>query len=242
MTHGLPSCHFWIHSGEWQLESTAIDKSRGLQTDGETLAYFYYDFRNSRRMMAEEPLCSLTVQLLRKAKKDWLPLFSDLVDRKEQGGGPPANPVILTNLMQRAAGLYDQPTVIIDALDECDDLSELAIFHLLDPGAKFYLVSCPSRVRATPDIDDCPVTGLIAGGTCQRGSTNKSVRSPALRCGLTVQSIFILERNVTTYEIASLVMYPSYRIPRRPLKLKKPTAEQRECLQTEKGHGTGASS
>jgi hypothetical protein len=97
-------------------------------------------------MRAKEVLRSLIVQLLRNAKTDWLPLFSDLVEREQQGGGPPADPDILADLMQRAARLHDQPTVIIDALDECDDLSELlgALVKANDGGhCRFFVTSRP---------------------------------------------------------------------------------------------------
>lgn len=91
---------------------------------------------------------SLLVQLLRGAKINWLPLFSDLVERKNRGADPPADLDILTDLLMRAAGLHKRPIIVIDALDECNDLSNLLeVLTRLDNGhLQLFCVSRPEIV------------------------------------------------------------------------------------------------
>ncbi|KAF9222209.1 hypothetical protein BS17DRAFT_809569 [Gyrodon lividus] len=142
-------------TGKSVLASSVIDKLSGRQTDGETVTYFYCDFRHPRSIRAKKVLRSLIVQLLRNVKTDWLPPFSDLVERKQRGAGPPADPDILSDLLQRAARLHDQPTAIIDALDECDDLSELlgALVEVNDDGY--------CRLFVTSRTESCIKTAFI---------------------------------------------------------------------------------
>ncbi|KIJ09033.1 hypothetical protein PAXINDRAFT_102380 [Paxillus involutus ATCC 200175] len=112
-------------AGKSVLASGVIEDLLSGLADDETLAYFYCDFRNPRCISPMEVLRSLTAQLLRNSESDWLPSFSELVVRKDRGAGPPADIGTLSNLLKRAAGLYKRPMIVIDALDECDDLSKL---------------------------------------------------------------------------------------------------------------------
>ncbi|KIJ63621.1 hypothetical protein HYDPIDRAFT_41029, partial [Hydnomerulius pinastri MD-312] len=130
-------------AGKSVLASAVVDNlSRNLEHN-ETLAYFYCDFRNSRCTSAMEVLRSLTAQLLRQAKTNWLPSFSELVKRKDRGAGPPADVDILSDLLRSAAKLHSRPIVVVDALDECDDLRELlrALVGLNDGHCRFFVTS-----------------------------------------------------------------------------------------------------
>lgn len=105
--------------------SAIIDRLASDSRSGETLVYFYCDFRNPRTTSAMEVIRSLTVQLLRNANTDWFSSFSDVVTRKNRGAGPPVDLDVLLDLLKRAAKLHDHPIIVIDALDECDDLPDL---------------------------------------------------------------------------------------------------------------------
>ncbi|KAF9234572.1 hypothetical protein BU15DRAFT_65568 [Melanogaster broomeanus] len=114
-------------AGKSVLASAIIDNLSGGLADNGTLAYFYCDFRNPRSTSTMEVLRSLTVQFLRKLQSDWLSSkpFSELVTRKEEGAGPPVDIGTLSDLLRHAAGLHQRPMIVVDALDECDDLSKL---------------------------------------------------------------------------------------------------------------------
>ncbi|KAF9231979.1 hypothetical protein BU15DRAFT_81765 [Melanogaster broomeanus] len=114
-------------AGKTVLASTVIDNVSSALADDETLAYFYCDFRSPRSTRTTEILRSLTVQLLINSKIDWLssePL-SELLTLREQGAGPPVDLGTLSDLLRRTVRLHQRPIIVIDALDECDDLSEL---------------------------------------------------------------------------------------------------------------------
>ncbi|KAH0830234.1 ankyrin repeat-containing domain protein [Lanmaoa asiatica] len=120
---------FWLHgkagAGKSVLASFVIDNLFSGLTSDETFAYFYCDFRNPRCTTAMEVFRSLIKQLLFRSKLDWLSSFPDLMTRKQQGAGPPTSLGTLSDLLQRAVKLHGRPIIVIDALDECDDLSNL---------------------------------------------------------------------------------------------------------------------
>ncbi|KAF9237444.1 hypothetical protein BU15DRAFT_63168 [Melanogaster broomeanus] len=93
--------------------STIIDNLSSGLAHNETLAYFYCDFSNP--------------PFLRDSKLDWLSSepFSELVTCKEQGAWPPVDIDTSSDLLRHAARLHQRPMIVIDALDECDDLSKL---------------------------------------------------------------------------------------------------------------------
>ncbi|KAF9232181.1 hypothetical protein BU15DRAFT_81525 [Melanogaster broomeanus] len=120
---------FWLSgkagAGKSVLASGVIDSLSSRIADDETLAYFYCDFRNPRSTSTMEVLRSLTKQLLWNSEIDWLASFPELVVRKERGTGPPVDITTFSDLLKRAAGLHQRPMIVINALDECEDLSKL---------------------------------------------------------------------------------------------------------------------
>ncbi|KAF9242324.1 hypothetical protein BU15DRAFT_72856 [Melanogaster broomeanus] len=76
-------------AGKSVLAAAVIEELSGSLQGGETLAYFYCDFRNSRCTSAKEVICSLVVQLLRSASGNWLSLFPELKERMDRGADPP---------------------------------------------------------------------------------------------------------------------------------------------------------
>ncbi|KAF9235441.1 hypothetical protein BU15DRAFT_77937 [Melanogaster broomeanus] len=139
---------FWLSgkagAGKSVLASGVIDTLSSGLADDETLAYFYCDFRNSRSTSTMEVLRSLAKQLLWNSETDWLPSFPELVVRKERGTGPPVDITTLSDLLKRAAELHQRPMIVIDALDECEDLSKLLDELVkLDEVCRFFVTSRP---------------------------------------------------------------------------------------------------
>ncbi|KAF9232179.1 hypothetical protein BU15DRAFT_81523 [Melanogaster broomeanus] len=131
-------------AGKSVLASGVIDSLSSGLADNETLAYFYCDFRTPRSTSTTEILRSLTKQLLWNSEIDWLSSFHELVMRKERGTGPPVDITILSDLLNRAVGLHQSPMIVIDALDECDDLSKLlAELVKLDKACRLFVTSRP---------------------------------------------------------------------------------------------------
>ncbi|KAG1723030.1 ankyrin repeat-containing domain protein [Suillus paluster] len=110
----------WINgkpgAGKTVIASAIINE---LMVHGETLVYFYCDFRQERTTDGAIVLRSLLVQLLRKVPMEWNSEFFDLFCRKSQGAEAPTNIDILCGLVSRALRLLRRPIAIIDALDEC---------------------------------------------------------------------------------------------------------------------------
>ncbi|KAF9233294.1 hypothetical protein BU15DRAFT_66691 [Melanogaster broomeanus] len=108
-------------SGKSMLTSTVIQNLSKTAADSGVLAYFYCDFRTERSTHAFEIIRSLLTQLLRKYKDNWFPLLDVLVNRKSNGSMPPVDLDMLYELLLKAVQLHNQPVLVIDALDECND-------------------------------------------------------------------------------------------------------------------------
>ncbi|KIJ12472.1 hypothetical protein PAXINDRAFT_171164, partial [Paxillus involutus ATCC 200175] len=130
-------------AGKSVLAAAVIEELFKSLKSGETLAYFYCDFRNSRSSTAKEVVCSLVVQLLRNASGNWLSLFPELKERMDRGADPPAALDILSDLLIRASTLHERPMVVIDALDECSDLPDLlhTLIKLNDGRLRLFVTS-----------------------------------------------------------------------------------------------------
>ncbi|KAF9230407.1 hypothetical protein BU15DRAFT_83672 [Melanogaster broomeanus] len=114
-------------AGKSVLASAIINSLSSGLADNETLASFYCDFRTPRSMHTMEILRSLTMQLLWNSKIDWLSSFPELVMCKEC-----------------AAKLHQRPMIVIDALDECEDLSKLlGELVKLDKACRLFVTSRP---------------------------------------------------------------------------------------------------
>jgi len=86
---------------------------------GETLAYFYCDFRQERTTDGATVLRSLLIQLLRQARNEWNLEYTDIFRRKSEGAEPPADTDVLCDLICYSLKFLRRPVVVIDALDEC---------------------------------------------------------------------------------------------------------------------------
>ena len=141
---------------------TSLKEKRG---DGETLAYFYCDFRNDRSTSAAEVMRSLLSQLLRhvrNGKIDPGQLVDDLV-REKNGDTPILNNVkrLATFVSQTAKQFSHQPLVVVDALDECKDVEKLldGVFTLAEGSIRLFVTSRPLQV-IKDDLRDLPFVSM----------------------------------------------------------------------------------
>ncbi|EMD59908.1 hypothetical protein COCSADRAFT_125993, partial [Bipolaris sorokiniana ND90Pr] len=117
--YGIPGC------GKTILSSTILEDIFMCcdNHSGYAVAYFYFDFNDVQKQNAERMLRSLVVQLLQKSVD--IPLGLDaLFSSHDNGKRPPA----LNSLLEVAHDLivqFPQVYIVLDALDECSQWSEL---------------------------------------------------------------------------------------------------------------------
>jgi hypothetical protein len=117
--YGIPGC------GKTILSSTIIEHllERCQDDSGMVTAYFYFDFNDAQKQDPEMMLCSLLRQLLQRSvtiPKDVDALFSSC----DNGRRRPSVHALL-EATQQAAQDFTQVYVVLDALDECTQRSEL---------------------------------------------------------------------------------------------------------------------
>ncbi|KAG2145231.1 hypothetical protein DEU56DRAFT_198082 [Suillus clintonianus] len=155
-------------NGKTILASAVIDEIQGSEeTQPQTLAYFYCNFRDDRTTIAAAVLRSLVVQLLRQSKNDWITKIDkqqesdaegDLVSLrklwKQQSTTEPCPTDLgfLRKLLVEVSTLVHLPVLVIDALDECKDHRDL-VEHLVnlaeDARLRLFVTG-----RREPDIQD----------------------------------------------------------------------------------------
>ena len=124
-----------------------IDSIERTHHEGESLAFFYCDFRSERSTAAAEVMRSLLSQLLREFSDigvDPGDIIDSLDKEKRRNGSILRNAKRLAPFVSRAAKRFTrQPYIIVDALDECKDVDSLldAIFILSRGGVRLLVVS-----------------------------------------------------------------------------------------------------
>ncbi|KAG9313599.1 ankyrin repeat-containing domain protein [Chiua virens] len=143
-------------AGKSVLASSVIEALNKSLRDGETIAFFYCDFRNERSQNSAEALRSLLSQLLIHFRGDAVSRIGDvingLIEEKERGGPILRNSKLLAKFAYDAANLLTRsPLVVVDALDECKDLKALVeSLTRLKPYVRLFVTSRPREV-----IKDC---------------------------------------------------------------------------------------
>ncbi|KAG2051859.1 hypothetical protein BDR06DRAFT_973430 [Suillus hirtellus] len=175
------SAFLWLNgqpgSGKTILASAVIDK---IQGGGQKLGYFYCDFRDKRTTNAATVLRSLVVQLLLHSTDDWITKvhhleredsnaevdfisLNELGQQQHNGDGCPTDLRFLRQLLVEASRLVHRPVLVIDALDECKDYSDL-VQHLVDLQAGDAQLRLFVTGRGEPDIQkafhDLPTMAL----------------------------------------------------------------------------------
>ncbi|KAG2103465.1 uncharacterized protein F5147DRAFT_809212 [Suillus discolor] len=147
------SAFLWLNgqpgSGKTILASAVIDEIQGGgPADPQTLGYFYCDFRDDQTTNAAAVLRSLVVRLLRQSTGDWITkthkpeqedsnakvdfvFLNELGQQQRNGERCPTDLTFLRQLLVEASRLVYRPVLVIDALDECKDYSDL-VDHLVD--------------------------------------------------------------------------------------------------------------
>lgn len=117
--YGIPGC------GKTMLSATVVDKvlNREPFNPSSAVLYFYFDFNDSSKQKHEKMIRSLLSQTLRycvDVPQELESLYSSCMD----GGWQPTCEALLEALHQTMAS-FEETFVILDALDECTDQSEL---------------------------------------------------------------------------------------------------------------------
>lgn len=117
--YGIPGC------GKTMLSATVIDNvlSREPFNPSSAVLYFYFDFNDSSKQNHENMVRSLLAQALRycvDVPRELESLYSSCMD----GGWQPTFEALLESLHQTLAS-FEETFIILDALDECTDRSEL---------------------------------------------------------------------------------------------------------------------
>ncbi|KAG2076223.1 hypothetical protein BDR04DRAFT_1090142 [Suillus decipiens] len=155
-------------SGKTILASAVIDDIQGSdEAEPQTLGYFYCNFRDDRTTSAAAVLRSLIVQLLQQSQVDWiteiveeqelntnghLDSLRNLRQQKRDAKPHPTDLGFLRKLLIEVSTLVRRPVLVIDALDECKDYSDL-VGHLVnlaeDAQLRLFVTG-----RSEPDIQD----------------------------------------------------------------------------------------
>ena len=121
--------------------------------DGESVVFFYCDFRDERTTSAAAVMCSILSQLLRKlcnaTGQDLIKLVDDIVNGKTEGTMIAKHARSVAPFVSRAARQFSrQPFVVLDALDECQDVESLlhAIRELTNGGMRLFVTGRPLQI------------------------------------------------------------------------------------------------
>ncbi|KAG1836889.1 hypothetical protein DFJ58DRAFT_749655 [Suillus subalutaceus] len=132
--------------GKTILASSVIDEIQGSgEAEPQTLGYFYCNFRDDRTTNAAAVLRSLVAQLLQQSRDDWITKIREPGPQEEgdltslrnlwqlhSNKKPhPTDLGYLRKLLVEASTLVRRPVLVIDALDECKDYSDL-VRHLVN--------------------------------------------------------------------------------------------------------------
>jgi hypothetical protein len=154
----FPSLH-QLNSLIWQISSAIIHDIEGLCIAGlATMSYYYFDFRDIKKQDRNGLLTSLLSQLSAESDTCYEAL-SQLYSHNAGGTRKPTSSS-LAQYMKNMLGLPRQGTIyiIIDALDECPDISGVQsarekVLDLIDELVNLDLPNVHICVASRPEID-----------------------------------------------------------------------------------------
>jgi hypothetical protein len=141
-----------------------------LREAGEaSLAYFYFDFRDEEKKQ-DFPnfIKSLLVQLSAHSTP-CCKIISRIYSTHAKGTQQPSNGVLKASLREMLSAAAEKPIyIIIDALDECPDLSGMPtpredVLNLLESVIRIGLQNLRICVTSRPEVDIQNVLGPLAG-------------------------------------------------------------------------------
>ena len=115
------------------------------------VAYHYCDFMDVKSLSPTCIMLNLFIQLLPK-DGEWIKDFPSLVSRKDKYQPPPTGLRDLYELIQRASKYHKRVTVVVDALDECNE-NRGEVFTLLRDMGQAKDISTVVSSRRDHDID-----------------------------------------------------------------------------------------
>jgi hypothetical protein len=141
------------------ISSTIIQEAKAIYNSGlATLAYFYFDFKDSSKQDARGLLTSLLAQLSSMSDPCY-DILSGLYSR-HHGGSQQPDDRTLTECLKDMLMLSDQPTVylIVDALDECPNTSGFPtarekVLDLLEELVNLKFPNLRLCVTSRPEVD-----------------------------------------------------------------------------------------
>ncbi|KAG2076222.1 hypothetical protein BDR04DRAFT_1149271 [Suillus decipiens] len=164
--------------GKTILASSVIDEIKGSsEAEPQTLSYFYCNFRDERTTNAAAVLRSLIVQLLQQSKDDWITKVSgqqesntrrhfdslrDLWQQKRDAKTYPTDLEFLRKILIEVSTLVHRPVLVIDALDECKNYSDLAghLVNLTEDAQLRLFVTGRSEPEIQDTFNDLPTLSL----------------------------------------------------------------------------------
>jgi hypothetical protein len=143
----------------FQFSSTIIEDVISLRDSGSaSMAYFYFDFRDTTKQNCRDLLPSLVIQLSSRSDSCCDVLFR-LYLAHDSGGQKPSEGKLI-DCFKEMVTLPDQPPtyVIIDALDECPDSSGMPspreqVLDLMKDLVELSLPNLHLCVTSRPEID-----------------------------------------------------------------------------------------
>ena len=163
--HTTPSSSIHL---DLSTSSSIIERATTLRNEGLGLvAYYYFDFRDSAKQDVRGLLSSLVIQLCAKSDLCY-DILSDLYSKHDIGLHLPDDDS-LTQCLKDMLELPGLPPIylIIDALDECPDMSgapsprELVLDFIVDLAGS-HLPSLRICITSRPEADIQEVLGLLA--------------------------------------------------------------------------------
>ena len=120
--HGIPGC------GKTVLCSTIIDHvaSVGPTQQNCSLAYYYFDFNETKKQTCESLMRSLITQLCWQSPES-SEILEALYSYSDEGLREPTVE-LLTKALRGFLGLYQETYIVLDALDECTDIPGVISF------------------------------------------------------------------------------------------------------------------
>ncbi|KAH9167683.1 hypothetical protein EDB89DRAFT_1813408, partial [Lactarius sanguifluus] len=165
----------WIHgkpgSGKSVLCSAIINKVTTLCAAGSaSMAYFYFDFRNVDKQARRNLLPSLLIQLSTRSDA-FYDILSRLYETYDNGARQPSDET-LTQCLKKMLTLPNQGPVylVIDALDECSDTSDIpspreVVLDLVKDLVSLRLPSLHICVTSRLEADICEALESLASQT-----------------------------------------------------------------------------
>ena len=154
------------------MSSSAIinDVATLCRAGSASTAYFYFDFRDGDKQTRHTLLPSLLLQLSARSN-DFCDVFSGLHETHDNGACQPSDKA-LTLCLKEMLTLPDQGPVylIMDALDECSDTSDIPstreqVLNLIKDLVGLRLPRLRICVTSRPEVDICNALGSLVSQT-----------------------------------------------------------------------------